>query len=191
LESKAFRELALAEIDSVFRMAMHLSRREDVANDLVQETFLRAFKAENTFELREAGVRPWLFKILHNSFYTYVGKRNREPTVADDMQHEGVASEIDNPAPAWDLASLDWEQVDERLKAAIDGLPDHYREVLLLWAIEGLKYREVADVLDVPLGTVMSRLYRARAILSEQLAELAAESGIHVNGNDASVDQES
>jgi len=188
LDSKAFRELALVELDSVYRMAMHLSRREDVARDLVQETYLRAFNAEKSFELRDAGVRPWLFKILHNAFYTYIGKRNREPTVADDMQHEGVASEIDNPTPAWDLASLDWEQVDERLKAAISNLPDHYREVLLLWAIEGLKYREVAVVLDVPLGTVMSRLYRARAILSEQLADLAAETGINVADVDLSTE---
>lgn len=188
MDSKAFRELALVELDSVYRMAMHLSRREDVARDLVQETYLRAFNAEKSFELRDAGVRPWLFKILHNAFYTYIGKRNREPTVADDMQHEGVASEVDNPAPAWDLASLDWEQVDERLKAAISNLPDHYREVLLLWAIEGLKYREVAEVLDVPLGTVMSRLYRARAILSEQLSDLAAETGINVADADASTE---
>ena len=78
------------------------------------------------------------------------------------------------------LATLDWEQVDDRLKKAIDQLPEHYRQVLLLWAVEGLKYREVADVLDVPLGTVMSRLYRARAILSEQLAPLAGEHGIRV-----------
>ena len=70
--------------------------------------------------------------------------------------------------------------MDERLKHAILDLPDHYREVVLLWAVEGLRYREVAEVLDVPIGTIMSRLYRARAILSEQLAELAAENGIKV-----------
>jgi DNA-directed RNA polymerase specialized sigma24 family protein len=90
---------------------------------------------------------------------------------------------------AWNpIDHPDWpqEKLDDRLKAAIDKLPDHYREVLLLWAIEGLKYREVAEVLDVPLGTVMSRLYRARAILSEQLADLAAESGINVALTDES-----
>ena len=70
--------------------------------------------------------------------------------------------------------------MDDRLKHAIDDLPDHYREVLLLWAVEGLKYREIADVLDVALGTVMSRLYRARGILTENLADLAAEHGMAV-----------
>lgn len=167
-------------MDALYRMAMHLARHPDEAADLVQETYLKAFKAEAGFELRDRGVRPWLFKILHNSFYTRVGKQRREPTIADDLAHQAVPSELDSPAPAWDLESLDWEQVDDRLKHAIDELPDHYREVLLLWAVEGLKYREIADVLDVPLGTVMSRLYRARAILSTELAELAGELGIVV-----------
>lgn len=180
MESAAFRELALAEMDSVYRMAMHLTRHPDEASDLLQETYLKAFKAESKFELREQGVRPWLFKILHNSFYTRVGKRKREPTLGDNLPEESMPSEVDEPGPAWDLSSLDWEHVDDRLKHAIDELQPHYREVLLLWAVEGLKYREVADVLDVPLGTVMSRLYRARAILSEKLADLAAENGIAV-----------
>lgn len=180
MESEAFRELALAEMDSVYRMAMHLSRHPDEAADLVQETYLKAFKAENRFELRDQGVRPWLFKILHNNFYTRVSKRKREPTIADDLIQDSVPSELDSPPPAWDLDHLDWEQVDDRLKHAIEELPEHYREVLLLWAVEGLKYREVGEVLGVPLGTVMSRLYRARAILSEKLAELAVEQGIEV-----------
>ncbi len=178
MDSTEFRELALAEMDSVYRMAMHLARHPDDAADLVQETYLKAFKAEDRFELREPGMRPWLFKILHNNFYTKVGKAKREPTLGDDLPEESTPSNIDHPEPAWDLASLDWEQVDDRLKHAIDELPGHYREVLLLWAVENLKYREIADVLGVALGTVMSRLYRARGILSEKLGELAAESGI-------------
>jgi len=180
LDREAFRELALAEMDAVYRMAMHLARDPNDAADLVQETYLKAFKAEASFELRDAGIRPWLFKILHNTFYTKVGKAKREPTIADDLAPQSVDSELDAPPPAWDLDHLDWEQVDDRLKRAIENLPDHYREVLLLWAVEGLKYREVAEVLGVALGTVMSRLYRARALLSKELAELAAEHGINV-----------
>ncbi len=181
MDSQAFRQMAVAELDSVYRMAMHLSRHPDEAADLTQETFLRAFKAENTFELRERGIKPWLFKILHNAFYTRVGKKRREPTLVEDLQNEAVANDLDAASPCWDLSSLDWEQVDERLKHAIEQLPSHYREVILLWAIEGLKYREIADILEVALGTVMSRLYRARAILSEQLAALAAEKGISID----------
>lgn len=183
MDSAAFRELALAEMDSVYRMAMHLARNPEDASDLVQETYLKAFKAEGRFELRDHGVRPWLFKILHNNFYTRVKKQKREPALGDEVLQEvsgGVPGEVDAPPPAWDLEHLDWEQVDDRLKSAINELPDHYREVLLLWAVEGLKYREVAEVLGVALGTVMSRLYRARAILTENLSGLAEEHGINV-----------
>ena len=161
-------------------MALHLTRRPDEAADLVQETYLKAMKSEGRFELREAGVRPWLFRILHNSFYTRYRKQRREPTLADDRLEGSVPSEQDQPPPAWDLAHLDWEQVDDRLKNAIDELPDAYREALLLWAVEGLKYREVAEVLGVKLGTVMSRLHRARARLSEQLVDYAREQGIEI-----------
>lgn len=165
-------------MDALYRMAMHLTHHPDSAQDLVQETYLKAFKAEHQFEPRGLGLRPWLFRILHNTFYSRYRKQQREPSLGDDMPEDAVPSEIDTPPPAWDLESLDWEQVDDRLKKAIDDLPDHYREVLLLWAVEGLKYKEIAGVLDVALGTVMSRLHRARSQLSEQLTDLAEEHGI-------------
>ncbi len=180
MDPQAFRQAAIDELDAVYRMAMHLTRRPDDAADLTQETYLRAFKAQNTFELRDKGIRPWLFKILHNTFYTKLGKQRREPTLVEDLQNESISHELEHASPCWDLASLDWEQVDERLKHAIDQLPLYYREALLLWAVEGLKYRQIADILGVALGTVMSRLYRARAILSQQLAELAQEHGIRI-----------
>jgi RNA polymerase sigma-70 factor (ECF subfamily) len=178
--------MAVAEIDAVHRMALHLSRNPDEANDLVQETYLRAFRGEGTFTLGDRGIRPWLFKILHNTFFTRKDRAKREPLLSDDLGNAptsaggspGSGGAGGNGEPAWDLASLNWEQVDDRLKHAIDELPEHYRAVLLLWAVEGLKYREIADVLDVPLGTIMSRLFRTRAILSEKLSGLAAEHGI-------------
>ena len=180
MDSQAFRELAMAEIDAVYRMAFVLARQPDEAADLVQETYLRAFQAEGTFELRDRGIRPWLLKILHNVFYTRIGKQRREPTLVENLDQEVDTSHRNREPPAWDLAELDWEDVDERLKHAINELGEHYRQVILLWAVEGLKYREIADVLDVPLGTVMSRLYRARSVLGSQLADLAAEHGISV-----------
>ena len=175
----------MAEFDAVYRMAYHLSRREEEAADLAQETYLRAFSAEAGFELRDCGIRPWLFRILHNVFYSRVSKAARGPMLSEDLSEQvdsGAASPDGEGEVAWDLASLDWEQVDDRLKNAIAKLQPAYREVLLLWAIEGLKYREIADVLGVALGTVMSRLYRARALLSEELASLAAEHRIKSDG---------
>lgn len=180
MDPNLFRELAIAEMDAVYRMAFHLARRPDEAADLVQETYLRALRAEHTFELRDRGIRPWLFKILHNVFYTRLKREARAPNADDTLDQTAQAGggAPGDDLPSWDLASLDWEMVDDRLKHAIENLPVHYREVLLLWAVEGLKYREIADVLEVALGTVMSRLYRARTILTSQLADLAREQGI-------------
>ncbi len=177
-EAEQFKELALKEVDAVYRMAYHLAHNADDANDLVQETYLKAFKAQGSFELRERGIKPWLFKILHNNFYTKLAKQKRSPVLMEDLSYEADKNPKTENQPAWDLSSLDWENVDERLKQAIDDLPEHYQQVLLLWAVEGLKYREVADVLGIALGTVMSRLYRARTILAENLVELAQEHGI-------------
>lgn len=183
-----FRKLAMDEIDAVHRMALHLARHPDDANDLVQETYLRAFRGEGTFTLGERGIRPWLFKILHNVFFTRKDRQKREPMLSEDLgaftASNGGDGQPGGDGPAWDLASLNWEQVDDRLKHAIDELPEHYRAVLLLWAVEGLKYREIADVLEVPLGTVMSRLFRTRSLLAERLSGLAAEHGIGGNGTE-------
>lgn len=180
--------MMLAEMDAVYRMAFHLSRHPDEAGDLTQETYLRALKAEGSFELRERGMRPWLFKILHNVFYSRITKQKRQPASLQPEQDEIAGGDDTMAAPAWDLATLNWEQVDDRLKHAIEQLPVAYREVLLLWAVEGLRYREIAEVMDVPLGTIMSRLYRARGILAEQLADLARENGIKVNASGISSD---
>ena len=182
METQEFRRLATDELDAVYRMAVHLTRNPDNARDLVQETYLRAFRSEATFVLGDRGIRPWLFKILHNVFYTAIGKSKAAPTFVEDLQHEAAASELDTPAPTWDLTAMDWERVDQRLKHAIEDLPDHYRTVLLLWAVEGLKYQEIADVLGIALGTVMSRLYRARGILSSALSDLAKEYGLTKRG---------
>lgn len=158
-------------------MARHLTRRPEEAADLVQETYLRALAAEDRFELRESGVRPWLFKILHNVFFTRRSRDKRGPAFLEEVG-EAVDLDVDQ-APCWDLATLDWEQVDDRLKRSIDELPPHYRTTLLLWAVEGLKYREIADVMGVAIGTVMSRLSRARSLLARPLNDLAREHGIH------------
>lgn len=174
-----FDRLALEHIDSVYRMAMQLARHPDEASDLVQETYLKALRVAERFEEKGGGIRPWLFKILHNAFYSRVGRAKRQPALADDLPEAASAGPApDEPEPAWDLASLDWEHVDERLKEAIASLRPEYRSVLLLWGVEGMKYREIADIQEIPIGTVMSRLHRARAMLAEQLADYAEEKGL-------------
>lgn len=178
----------MEHIDAVYRMAMQLARRPDDAADLVQETYAKAVAAADRFEERGAGMRAWLFKILHNVFYSRLARRRRGPGLLEDAaQAEGSEPEPGAASPAWDLASLDWEQVDGRLKRAIEELRPEYRAVLLLWGVEGLKYREIARIQDVPIGTVMSRLHRARSILMRQLGGLAEETGL--SGASGSLDE--
>ncbi|CAL1164677.1 unnamed protein product [Cladocopium goreaui] len=143
-------------------MAMQLTRRPEEAADLVQETYLRALRASARFEERGGGIRAWLFTILHNTFYSQVKRAKRGPIAVDEFFDAESSETTPGEAPAaWNLGSLDWEHVDDRLKSAIEDLKDEHRETLLLWGVEGLKYREIADITGVPIGTVMSRLHRA------------------------------
>lgn len=161
-------------------MALQLARHPDEAADLVQETYLKALKAADRFEEKGAGIRAWLFKILHNVFYSRARREKRGPTSVEQFyEADESATPPDEALPAWDLASLDWEHVDERLKRALDELRPEYRTVLLLWGVEGMKYREIAEIQNIPIGTVMSRLHRARSTLMAQLSELAEETGMN------------
>ena len=178
-----FQQLVVGEMGALYRTALHLSRNPDDASDLMQESCLRAFNAEDRFQLGDRGVRPWLLKILYNVFCTRFARKRLEPVLMDSLEHSPARGGDDAAERCWDLATLDWEQVDDRLKKAVQFLPEHYRDVLLLWAVEGLRYRDIAEMLGVPLGTVMSRLHRARAILSEQLGDLAAEHGMALDGS--------
>lgn len=178
MERSEFEKLSLEHLDAVYRMALQLAKHPDEAADLTQETYLRALKSSGNFEEKGGGVRSWLFTILHNTFYTRVKRKARGPvSVAEFHGADEKTPQPGDAPPAWDLRSVDWEHVDGRLKRAIDALSDEHREVLLLWGVEGMKYREIASVLGVPLGTVMSRLHRARAILAESLEEFASEFG--------------
>lgn len=183
MERAKFEILALEHLDAVHRMALHLTRRPDAAEDLVQEVYARAFRP-NTIERfvdmspdddplsGSGGMRSWLFAITHNVFYSKVKREARQPVaVGDFYSKEGHETPPDEAPPAWSRAELDWEHVDERLKAAIEELKDEYREVLMMWGVDGLKYREIAEILEVPIGTVMSRLHRARKLLADRLTQ--------------------
>lgn len=178
MERAEFDRLALEQLDAVYRMALQLTKRPEEAQDLVQETYVKALRSAAGFEERGGGIRSWLFTILHNTFYSRVKREQRGPTSVEEFfeadEREALPGE---PPPAWDLKSLDWEHVDERLKRAIEELSPEHREALLLWGVEGLKYREIADITGVPIGTVMSRLHRARKQLADSLEELTAELG--------------
>ncbi len=174
MDRNQFEDLALEHLDAVYRMAMQLSRHPDEAADLVQETYLKALRAADGFEERGGGIRSWLFKILHNVFCTRIRRAEREPISVDEF-HDLADGDPGpgEPAPAWNLSAFDWEQVDERLKSTIENLQPQYRVVLLLWGVEGMKYRQIAEIERIPIGTVMSRLFRARNILAKELNDFA------------------
>ena len=171
-----FEQLVLPHLDAVHRVARSLASSGAEADDLVQETFVRAFRGFGTFELREYGAKPWLLRILHNAFYTLKGKERRQPTLLEDVDFDRFADELDDadvePVSA---GSINWDHFDQELKQAVLELQPEYRAVLLLWAVEGLSYKEIATACDCALGTVMSRLYRARQLLGRKLRPYANE----------------
>jgi len=153
----------------------------------VQETYLRAFRALDTFELNEQyGIKPWLLRIMHNLHFSRAGREKRQPTSIDDEDLASIPDSAGGSGATGGKAGLDmpplalgsFEGMDERLVRAIDDLPSEYQTVLLLWAVDELSYKEIATALDVPIGTVMSRLHRARQRLAEQLQDFAREERI-------------
>lgn len=176
MQRAEFEKLSLTHLDAMYRLALQLTRRPNEASDLVQEAYVKALRASGDFQETGGGMRPWLLRILHNAFYSQIERQKRQVAGLDDLPEPTGAEPVPGePEPARNLAALNWEHVDERLKAAIARLRPEYRTALLLWAVEGLKYREIAGIEQVPIGTIMSRLHRARALLAEELADYAEE----------------
>ena len=169
--------MALEQLDMLYRVARRLTRDPAGAEDLVQETYMRALRARDSFDLQAHGIRPWLLRIMHNLHISRAEREGRQPTALEDEQLEASAmASASTPLPP--LPEGSFEGMDENLVRAIAGLAEEYQSVLVLWAIEELSYKEIAEALEIPIGTVMSRLYRARERLSEQLRSYAIEEGI-------------
>jgi RNA polymerase sigma-70 factor (ECF subfamily) len=170
-----FAASALAEIDSLYRFARRLTHDPSRADDLVQETYARALKSRDKFQRREYGIKPWLLRMMYNLHLNRAERERRQPVAMADPGLESNPSTAFDPGPI-DLSSF--QAMDEELVHALDELPEDYRTVMLLWAVEELSYKEIAETLDVPLGTVMSRLHRARRRLADRLRRHAVEEGI-------------
>jgi len=159
----------IKHLDGLYSYAMVLSRNHADAEDLVQETYVRAIPAMG--RLREdSNMKSWLFTILRNIWFNQLRKQRNGPQMVEIGTEDGVANNIAEPARnSHDLyvSKLETEQV----RAAIQELPVEFREIILLREYEDLSYAEIANVLDCPVGTVMSRLGRARAKLRALLSE--------------------
>jgi RNA polymerase sigma-70 factor (ECF subfamily) len=164
LSRDEFSRLALEQLDAVDRVARSLSRDGATADDLVQETYLRAMRAADTFQLHAYGIKPWLLRILHNTYVNRLKRERRQPVTMESADLEASAPPgEDGPPPPLEPGAFD----DPDLARALDQLQPDLRTILLLWAVDELSYKEMADVLDIPIGTVMSRIYRARRRLIE------------------------
>jgi RNA polymerase sigma-70 factor (ECF subfamily) len=158
-----FNRLVLPEVDVMWRVAMSLTRNRADAEDLVQESLLRAYKAIDGFDGRYP--RAWLLTILRNT------ERNRHRRRRPELLSDPNMAEERGPRTDADMVERRAEdrEFDEAVTAALEELPENFRRVVELVDVDGLTYQEAADVLDVPLGTVMSRLHRARRRIRDLL----------------------
>lgn len=173
-----FSAIALTAMDDVYRFARSLTRDEADAEDVVQEAYLRAFRSWQTFE-RGTDVRRWLFTIARNVFLRSREKGRREVTLDDDGAAIVDAAQA---REAWIRGGLDeiLERADlgPAIVTALQGLPEPFREVVVLVDLEDQSYEASAEVLDIPIGTVRSRLFRGRKLLQELLAQHAMDAGL-------------
>lgn len=169
-------EEALEHLDALYRMALRLTRNPADAEDLVQETYLRAFRFRDRF-IAGSNLRAWLFKILSNaaiSRFRHISHETAD-TSLDRMEEFDLYSQTDaggGPEESAESEALSGI-LDVDVRRALEDLPEPFRLAVLLSDLEGFSYREIADMLEVPLGTVMSRLFRGRRMLRKQLAEYA------------------
>jgi len=169
----------MPHINSMYNFAFRLTMDEDDANDLVQDTYLKAFRFISSFE-RGTNAKAWLFRILKNSFINDYRKRSKEPSKVDYQEVETTynseeAAEVDHTT---DLrVETVQDMIGDEVATALNSLPVDFRTVIILCDIEGFTYEEMAKILDIPIGTVRSRLHRARNLLKDKLRTYAASMG--------------
>jgi len=174
-----FEGLIGEQLDGLYRSALRLTRNRSAAEDLVQEVMLKSWRSFHTFQ-EGTSVRAWLHRILMNAFFDAHRKQTREPEIAeqedigefylyDKVREGGALSEAGNPEVVLD------QMMDSEVRESLEALPVQFRSAVLLADVEGFSYKEIADILGIPVGTVMSRLSRGRHQLQRQLWEFAKD----------------
>ena len=184
---RLFAEQAIPLIDQLFGAALGMTRNRADAEDLVQETFMKAYTKFHQYQ-QGTNIKAWLYRILTNTYITHYRKAQRSPKRSggeevEDWQLAAAASHDEKGLVSAEAEALDNIPSSE-LRTALESLSEDQRVVVLLSDVEGFAYKEIADMLDIPIGTVMSRLHRGRKNLREGLSALAAEYGIGENHAD-------
>lgn len=178
---------ALPLLDQLYGAAMKMTRNPQDAQDLVQETYLKAYAAFERFA-EGTNLRAWLYRIMTNTYINGYRKRQREPYLGavddlEDWQLGGAESTTAMPARSAEAEAIDRAPASV-VSEALNALPEDFRMAVYLADVEGFSYREVAEMVDAPIGTVMSRLHRGRARLRKALGEYAREQGVGLGSGD-------
>lgn len=183
----AFEALALEYFDALYNVAVYLTRDPDEARDLVQETYCKAYRFFHRFE-PGTNIKAWLFTILRNTYINMCRRAYRHHEQVDFAQIESVYADPRLASDRTDYAAVETllhHSVHDEVKNALDALPAEFRLVVLLADLEGLSYKEIAEVVGCPEGTVMSRLFRGRQRLQKRLATFARQAGYLTTSRDS------
>ena len=180
-DQKDFERDAMEFAPQLYSAALRMTRNPADAEDIVQETYLKAYRAYDTFEAG-TNLKAWLYRILTNTYINKYRKQQRRPSEVElgELQDLYLFKRLGEPSGASESAEqavLD-EIVDLDVKQALESLPDHFRMPVLLADVEGFSYKEIAEILDIPIGTVMSRLHRGRKALQKKLWSVAEQRGL-------------
>jgi RNA polymerase sigma-70 factor, ECF subfamily len=176
-----FAELAMEHMPALYTAALRMTRNPADAEDLVQETYLKAYRAFNSFT-EGTNLKAWLYRILTNTYINSYRAAKRRPEVSDVEDVEDLylyhrLSPGDGSGRSAEEEALAGF-TDDEVKEAIEALPDSFRIAVLLADVEGFSYKEIAEITDVPIGTVMSRIHRGRRALQKTLADFAQARGL-------------
>ena len=177
-KSSVFENEFMPHIDSMYNFAYRLTFDEDEAKDLVQDTYLKAYRFINSFQ-EGTNAKAWLYRILKNSFINDYRKKSKQPSKVDYQEVEQFYNSEDTPSSATvDLRfETTREMIGDEITRALNSLAIDFRTVIILSDLEGFTYEEMAKILDIPIGTVRSRLHRARNLLREKLTTYAHSMG--------------